>query len=1851
MKKRLAKEKSESKWLPVPIDQAWRSFLSQEAKDSADFSQNARLITSLLEQFLTSGAESQMIALRRLGQITSEIRAVGTLDHHTEGIIQKSLIPIIIRAYFAAPDPQCRNVILSVLSKVQDMRFSSEVENGVTKTVSSQMMKDFESMYLDFLQSNLKETPMSAKRAAHLCSVMTATVDWSAGRTMLASTYASSIKSISSLLEGAVKDVFAADSKSCSQTSSDASSRDTSSLLVLNSKVKVCQDITKIIVTLVSKLHSLSMEKDKQNVDLLSLGVSMTFSDQTIFFRDCQFIAGILCAWMLEIGHSDVNWPDMIFGDEIGSKPLNQSFANLRNKYSSCLNLHTSEGDYSLLCFYRGILTVVSPIKLLTEIQRNGKPERLQFVIYDSIINIIGRSSESATRVLAFQTMASWLAALKNIVQFETPVNISSDILLKIFDTSFDYIFAFWEDPVDSIQHKLKDMFLFVLELLKVTVGKFIRKDEYKNFLSKVIECLMEADWQRKVKYDLLSYILTMVHPAEILEVKRDFLSICLRMLGICSFLARFFTAMHEKRGDQLPVDSAIWIPPLLEALCSESHSIRRAISDNLINHILEVNPEAFDLLLDEFRLHAIISVLRAGRNLALFDGEAFVTGKAKNYPLLEGGMLFDAMSHPDLNLRNDVCGLICETRRITAEPTSEELELFKSCIILNASIESSEFRQRLNGYAHKLLSRIRRCIYANRRDIQSRNSYLASQTQTDSTEEEKLKRECEEIQKKLDVKENFVSWLVDFASISLFPGSSHTRVACALEILKIVHEVEIITIDTMYTSAVNKDTQSALCTLNCFHGLISILLTDSYEQNKESAFKLLKVIRTDGLVGIGNDTIELLLHHGFSMIRRLRTSEAEAGSSIIRFIFSNFIEKGFHLRLHIIGSTQFMSTMLDLLEDHITRASETKLESLEEFPIHGVLIALKHIIQELQFPAFQESSPSCLQLQADCKRTLMLSTRACNLVHDLLSNSSPEGNLPDFDNEEGVDYQIMGETTGDRERQSKSQMILHECFRTLKEACSVQSALLSRLPYPISSSHLSYVSFDLVKECGTQLQNLLVSVRHRGAFSGVYASFQSVCLWLLSSNVDFLADLPRVWLDDFIGQIDAIDISITRRSGGLPLGIVAILAVPSPSRRLLLSQTMQKMFELAKQETLSDTITNLDLPQVHAYNIIRQLIQEGTLSEIMHEYICDAFILCLNGFKSSVFPIRNCATMLFSTLKTRDDEDGVNTVTGREFFTRYPQLHPFLLSQLKDALINIHGDEKTISPTLFPVLTILSRLKPYSAEGLSTHLGLGVYRPLVQQSAVSPIYKVRILAGRALASLIAPSEAMEFTANLAKATDFRTQNHLHGTLVQIHSILKLHLFKDIVSKDILQDAQNALLAVLEDLIWVLGGSAPMCQDVYISIASDVLIQWRHTIWFNGATQHSSNLLYILLGKCLSQFETACDINNPAIHSLKRNLCQFVLSAFPILDDKQTLSKNVVTDCNLEPYRCLLHYIQVIYGSASMFTRLSLGSKLPTGDWAGMITETCDKMCQALKATSNTFLVVAFLPCLATLLSEMPTKSHILLESYLDICQHWAQHRALNARLAVVESYKIALKDFMTKKFGDVLYVKWLCQIDFLLVDIDNAVREEATKLVTSLLLGNIPLTADRSRWILSKHMIAAAESKEAKDFVVRYFVRSFEMNSTLENLLLTERKLDKVVFVMEDADSYKEHVMDAVFRVHVFTRMMGESGFKTIIEPELMLILQSMATKLKIANLSSLYTTYVSWKPSLFEVLFKAICILKIAQGSSISGFINNNEVAEQVSSISHSLGTLQVHPVLAAIIREDQKTWLCLLQSFPTI
>jgi hypothetical protein len=255
---------------------------------------------------------------------------------------------------------------------------------------------------------------------------------------------------------------------------------------------------------------------------------------------------------------------------------------------------------------------------------------------------------------------------------------------------------------------------------------------------------------------------------------------------------------------------------------------------------------------------------------------------------------------------------------------------------------------------------------------------------------------------------------------------------------------------------------------------------------------------------------------------------------------------------------------------------------------------------------------------------------------------------------------------------QSKSQLISHQCFRTLKEASTFLVTIMKHSLKRPEDDYSDSINYDLISRFGDTFCDLLAVVRHRGAISALCASFEDFIAILLHSKNETYEELVEKWLDKFYGYIISGGTSYTRRSAGFPAAIYAIVGTTDFGRKILLPKTMDKLFDAAKQPVPLSLNEKVDLPQVHALNVIRAILLHSESIHGTKHYIENALCICFESFSSVFFPIRNSATMLFTVLvskglKSQESKSGTHFsgVTGREFFTAYPNLRNVIVYYL----------------------------------------------------------------------------------------------------------------------------------------------------------------------------------------------------------------------------------------------------------------------------------------------------------------------------------------------------------------------------------------------------------------------------------------------------------------------------------------------------------------------------------------------------------------------------------------------------------
>ncbi|KAJ1830260.1 hypothetical protein LPJ70_006959, partial [Coemansia sp. RSA 2708] len=270
-----------------------------------------------------------------------------------------------------------------------------------------------------------------------------------------------------------------------------------------------------------------------------------------------------------------------------------------------------------------------------------------------------------------------------------------------------------------------------------------------------------------------------------------------------------------------------------------------------------------------------------------------------------------------------------------------------------------------------------------------------------------------------------------------------------------------------------------------------------------------------------------------------------------------------------------------------------------------------------------------------------------------------------------------------------RQQVILSYCWRAVKEVSGVLAAVATCPPgsdqVSLDSGVAPLLEPAMLRQIGELLHTLLTSIRHRGAFSAVHPAFTDVCGRMFRSPAAELNQRVSQWLEQCLDTATICRVSVTRRSAGWPLCLLATLTCDKLAMQALLPRAMNRIFALAADlqiadggepatDELGDGTT--DLPQVHAINMLRALLDDHTLASDVVPYVEQAFVLALTGLRSRRWAIRNVCGLLYAALTRRvfgnsraREETKYDGITGRELFTRFPGLHPFLTNQLEDAV------------------------------------------------------------------------------------------------------------------------------------------------------------------------------------------------------------------------------------------------------------------------------------------------------------------------------------------------------------------------------------------------------------------------------------------------------------------------------------------------------------------------------------------------------------------------------------------------------
>ncbi|KAL2083770.1 hypothetical protein ACEWY4_021543 [Coilia grayii] len=882
------------------------------------------------------------------------------------------------------------------------------------------------------------------------------------------------------------------------------------------------------------------------------------------------------------------------------------------------------------------------------------------------------------------------------------------------------------------------------------------------------------------------------------------------------------------------------WVRPLLEVLCKARLNQTTYILDYFLPRLLRCSPDSLSHMVQALQkspptasgpagsrgaVGALMTCLRAARAQGVLrPAEDGLWGGLVPLPLLRHALL-----HKHDQVRMDTLGLVCESHRSTETISPQEMDLIHHFLPSNLNSQSPGVRQQTVSLIKKLLCRLKDSAQLLQRRVSQEKD--PQQKQTD--------------QHTLHSYKEFLCWFCETLFGSLVPGVSFSTSLMSLHLLTLVAEHFSFStgpdgfalgecVSESHADAVLfclpsnfldvKQLSSALlrrlplrvvqlqdpARLSSLLEAALALSTSTRPFDSVTAAHLLNL-----LVHQPSLQPALLLcaqHQGF-LLQAPQQDETQASDE------ASILEK---------NTLTLIKFLLECLKAEVTQAEQSLLQAAAACPLYGRAHCITAALQQLN----TGSLVLACQWRALVSELIGVCYRMSDIVSPVVQSASPEGLIPmDTDSVEAsaglqrILQEIQPRDTNDFFNNSRqldthteethtpegpiqeetkggcgevyrvtAQMVLVCCWRSMKEVSMLLGELCQSLPLHTHTHH-GLITEEQVEGVGQYFREQLLQSRHRGAFELAYVGFVHLKDMLCRSGSKTLQQLPAHWLKEVLGEVHSSDPSsklcATRRSAGIPFYIQALLSSePKSSSCSLLKMTMKELTALA-MPTKGATTDSSTVPQVHALNILRALYRDTRLGENIVPFVAEGLQAAVLGFTSPIWAVRNSSTLLFSTLITRifgvkkgkDEHSKKNRMTGREFFTRFPALYPFLLSQLEEAASSVDSDSGQVKlhPSLFLLLLVLGRLYPSPMDGSASPLGLAAFMPFIIRCGCSAVYRTREMAARALVPFVLLTQIPLTVQNLLEQLPLKPstrtqQNHIHGTLLQVSVLPELAL-------------------------------------------------------------------------------------------------------------------------------------------------------------------------------------------------------------------------------------------------------------------------------------------------------------------------------------------------------------------------------------------------------------------------------------------------------------------------------------------
>ncbi|CAN6639216.1 tRNA (32-2'-O)-methyltransferase regulator Trm732p [Trichomonascus vanleenenianus] len=944
--------------------------------------------------------------------------------------------------------------------------------------------------------------------------------------------------------------------------------------------------------------------------------------------------------------------------------------------------------------------------------------------LYESVLD---SPNDGPYRTTACDAMSTWLQRANQtctLPREDCIVSLKQLITVEVANRVFQYVIDFWNDAQAALGNSLKELLTKTLAL----ASKLWSEDQFNVFIKQWLDRVLHTFARNKRVFYFTFETLTKYYGGKgVIELEDGLLDDLLSRIGsnalanaVSRAVSVVVTTIRRSEPDMaLEVWADYWSEPVKKALFNEE--TRSHTQTYLLPILFKFQPKVVQIFLSRFGQHPddedikiVVGVYKAGQTIGIEVDQSLSEDAFKRL-----------LRHQQNDLRVGGLSLLVSSAKLTKPIPPSTYSLIESSFDSLFISSDSGYRSQVFGLMRQLTQRLRASTHSISRKLEKPDPA----------------KDQAELQILMDKAKDFLGALLHYLDRCLLPGATYPWliISCQLFTMLVQSGLD----DRVSSQYHEKQHISYPFSMDLFPAsrvrLLVDQMTNPYEDIRSYATKILKMAPKPLPMLTQRENVDQLASRGFTLISGMRGREGDGGARVMQLVFD----------LYRPYDVDFLSQIMARLDEGIQLAQRDLLQAVSQHSLHGFFTSLRLIFENTDDWGFLNGTKTVSDILGYCLSTW-------DLVKDILCHDSPEGNLP-----EDLDLVALPEL--EHKFGPLTQVVSSYSWRAVKESASMLRVLITTLPGNLLEDSQLIAVGDL-------LLQQLSSVRHKGVFSSVYPAFIACCKQCSSRSG--LIKQPEKWLNENIEKIQKQAQYVTRRSGGLPHLLTAILiADPNPEKPLL-KKTFEKLLAIAYLPAETSGQDKVSLPQVHAFNCIKAVFIESALSSYSLAYIDKALELAIQSFGHEVWAIRNCAVMLFTALQNR--LFGPKSMSARLFFSKYRAIQPVLLSHLENHVKNLGSDYivyRNQAETVYPVLTVLTKL-----EGVNGYDGLNDFIPLVTKCLKSRVWKIREMAARTLGCLVPSEQVHTIAENLLCGASLRDQNDLHGRSLALLELSKRNI-------------------------------------------------------------------------------------------------------------------------------------------------------------------------------------------------------------------------------------------------------------------------------------------------------------------------------------------------------------------------------------------------------------------------------------------------------------------------------------------